>query len=82
MDRIKERFPDISEENYNFIKDWLFAHDQKEIDNVLKLLDEDFRDVYYESAEKYRYEGKDMSEYVDEFIEMIEQFDTNELLAG
>ena len=82
MDRIKERFPDISEEKYNFIKDWLFAHDQKEIDNVLKLLDEEFRDVYYESAEKYRYEGRDMSEYIDEFIEMIEQFNIDELLAG
>ena len=42
------------------------------------LLDQTFREMYYESASRYYYKGRDMDEFIDEFLEVANQIDTYE----
>lgn len=83
MARLKEQFPDAPHDKVNAIYHWLQNHDSETIDLIMGLLDETFREMYYESASRYHYEGRDMDEFIDEFLEVAGQIDSygnNEVL--
>ena len=83
MARLKEQFPDAPQDKVKAIYHWLYTHDSETIDLIMGLLDDTFREMYYESASRYHYEGRDMDEFIDEFLEVAGQIDTeinNEVL--
>ena len=75
MARLKKQFPNAPQDKVNAIYHWLYTHDSESIDQIMGLLDETFREMYYESASRYRYEGRDMDEFIDEFLEVAGQID-------
>ena len=80
MARLKEQFPDAPQDKVNAIYHWLYTHDSETIDLIMGLLDDTFREMYYESASRYYYEGRDMDEFIDEFLEVADQIDSYEVL--
>ena len=83
MARLKEQFPDAPHDKVNAIYHWLQTHDSETIDLIMGLLDDAFREMYYESASRYHYEGRDMDEFIDEFLEVagqIDNYENNEVL--
>lgn len=79
MTRLKEQFPDAPQDKVNAIYNWLYTHDSETIDLIMGLLDDTFREMYYESASRYYYEGRDMDEFINEFLEVAGQIDNYEI---
>ena len=79
MARLKKQFPDASQDKVNAIHHWLYTHDSETIDDVLQDLDDIFREMYYESASRFMYNGQDMDVFIDEFLEVagIDVYETN-----
>lgn len=83
MARLKEQFPDAPQDKVNAIHHWLYTHDSETIDLIMGLLDDTYREMYYESSTRYYYEGKSMDEFIDEFLEVagqIDSYENNEVL--
>ena len=82
MKRLKEQFPDAAQDKVDAIKHWLYTNDSERIDDVLQDLDDIFRQMYYESASRYMYNGQDMDVFIDEFLEVagIDVYENNEVL--
>ena len=78
MARLKEQFPDAPQDKVNAIYHWLQNHDSETIDLIMGLLDNTYREMYYESSTRYYYEGRDMDEFIDEFLEVAQQIDSYE----
>ena len=75
MDRLNERFPDAPQDEVAEIKNWLLTHDYVSISRLLKDLDDEYKEMYYESSSREYKEGKSMEDFINDFLEAANEYD-------
>ena len=75
MDRLNERFPDAPQDEVEEIHNWLLTHDYVSISRVLKHLDDEYEEMYYESSSIEYKEGKSMEDFINDFLKAANEYD-------
>ena len=75
MDRLNERFPDAPQDEVAEIKNWLLTHDYVSISRLLKHLDDEYKEMYYESSSREYKEGKSMEDFINDFLNAANEYD-------
>ena len=75
MNRLNERFPNAPQDEVAEIKNWLFAHDYVSISRLLKSLDDEYREMYYESSSIEYKAGKSMEDFINDFLNAANEYD-------
>ena len=75
MDRLIERFPDAPQDQVEEIRNWLLTHDYVSISRLLKHLDDEYKEMYYESSSREYKEGKSMEDFINDFLEAANEYD-------
>ena len=75
MDRLNERFPNAPQDEVAEIKNWLLAHDYVSISRLLKHLDDEYQEMYYESSSREYKEGKSMEDFINDFLNAANEYD-------
>lgn len=75
MDRLNERFPNAPKDEVAEIKNWLLAHDYVSISRLLKSLDDEYREMYYESSSIEYKAGKSMEDFINDFLNAANEYD-------
>lgn len=75
MDRLNERFPDAPQDEVAEIKNWLLTHDYVSISHLLKHLDDEYKEMYYESSSTEYKQGKSMEDFINDFLEAANEYD-------
>ena len=75
MNRLNERFPDAPQDEVEEIHNWLLTHDYVSISRVLKYLDDEYKEMYYESSSTEYKEGKSMEDFINDFLKAANEYD-------
>lgn len=75
MDRLNERFPNAPQDEVAEIKNWLLTHDYVSISRLLKHLDDEYQEMYYESSSREYKEGKSMEDFINDFLNAAKEYD-------
>ena len=75
MDRLNERFPDAPQDEIEEIHAWLLTHDYVSIARLLKSLDDEYQEMYYESSSREYKEGKSMEDFINDFLNAANEYD-------
>lgn len=75
MDRLNERFPDAPQDEVAEIHNWLLTHDFVSISRLLKSLDDEYQEMYYESSSREYKEGKSMEDFINDFLNAANEYD-------
>ena len=75
MSRLNERFPDAPQDEVEEIHNWLLTHDYVRISRVLKYLDDEYKEMYYESSSTEYKEGKSMEDFINDFLKAANEYD-------
>ena len=75
MDRLNERFPDAPQDEVEEIHNWLLTHDYISISRLLKHLDDEYKEMYYESSSIEYKEGKSMEDFINDFLNAANEYD-------
>ena len=75
MNRLNERFPDAPQDEVEEIRNWLLTHDYVSISRLLKHLDDEYKEMYYESSSIEYKEGKSMEDFINDFLEAANEYD-------
>ena len=75
MNRLNERFPDAPQDEVEEIHNWLLTHDYVSISRVLKHLDDEYKEMYYESSSREYKEGKSMEDFINDFLNAANEYD-------
>ena len=75
MDRLNERFPDAPQDEVEEIRNWLLTHDYVSISRLLKHLDDEYKEMYYESSSREYKEGKSMEDFINDFLNAANEYD-------
>ena len=75
MNRLNERFPDAPQDEVEEIHNWLLTHDYVSISRLLKNLDDEYKEMYYESSSTEYKEGKSMEDFINDFLKAANEYD-------
>ena len=75
MSRLNERFPDAPQDEVEEIHNWLLTHDYVSISRLLKHLDDEYKEMYYESSSREYKEGKSMEDFINDFLKAANEYD-------
>ena len=75
MNRLNERFPDAPQDKVEEIHNWLLTHDYVSISRILKVLDDEYKEMYYESSSTEYKEGKSMEDFINDFLNAANEYD-------
>ena len=75
INRLNERFPNAPQDEVEEIKNWLLTHDYVSISRVLKYLDDEYKEMYYESSSTEYKEGKSMEDFINDFLNAANEYD-------
>ena len=75
MNRLIERFPNAPQDEVEEIRNWLLTHDYVSISRLLKHLDDEYKEMYYESSSTEYKEGKSMEDFINDFLNAANEYD-------